>query len=274
MPALLAVVCAGPPSSKVFHPALIEPGPDGHSLSPLAADFRPEGDGDRLALLKLVAALAEVGLDDLVQRDAQRQVRRVLLASGVTVFALASLGALGFAALQGRIAAQNEHNAGDRVVEVMGGDLYARVKRYGGLQLRNELVRGALSFYRGKNIGQLTPEDALRRAKLLQQSGGDDITRGDYAAADAQLSDAESTTGRLLRDAPNDPRRIFAHAQSEFWLGFLRLRQGDDVRAEDAMRAYAALAARLVAIDPNNLDWRKERGDAAAVVTLFSCGRR
>ena len=44
---------------------------------PLAADFRTEGDGPRLAFLKIVAGIAGLPLDALVQRDAQRRVRRV-----------------------------------------------------------------------------------------------------------------------------------------------------------------------------------------------------
>lgn len=56
-------------------------GPDGQptrtQAEPIAADIRPGKDGRRLALLKLVAGLAGLELDDLVQRDAQRRIRRL-----------------------------------------------------------------------------------------------------------------------------------------------------------------------------------------------------
>ena len=65
---------------------------------PVAADLREEGDGRRLAFLKLVAGLTGVGLDDLIQRDAQRRARRLgalaagalagmVLASGLALYA-------------------------------------------------------------------------------------------------------------------------------------------------------------------------------------------
>ncbi len=256
-------------SKQVFHPALLEPGPDGRKISPLAADFRPEGDGDRLALLKLIAALADASLDDLVQRDAQRQVRNVLLTSLASVLGFTAVGALALAVIQARITSQREHAAGDKVVTAVGGDLYTRLKRFGALRLRDDLNRGALGFYSGKDTRQLAPGDVIERAKLLQQSGGDDITRGDFAAADAQLRDAWTSTARLLRAAPNDTRRIFAHAQSEYWLGYLRASEGRDDDAEARMKGYAALAARLVTIDSANADWRLERGYSESNLGVF-----
>ncbi len=61
---------------------------------PLAADARPNADGRTGAKLKIAAALLDVGLDELRQRDVQRQLRRLsALAVG------ASLGMLVMVAL-------------------------------------------------------------------------------------------------------------------------------------------------------------------------------
>jgi tetratricopeptide (TPR) repeat protein len=56
---------------------------------PIAADIRPGKDGHRLALMKLIAGITGLRLDDLVQREAQRRARRLTiiasLAAGVSV---------------------------------------------------------------------------------------------------------------------------------------------------------------------------------------------
>ena len=89
---ILAVI---PPGSgqAVFHPAL-RGWLGGPGIEPMAADFRREGGGRRLALLKLVAALAGVRLDELVQRDAQRQVRRVGIMGAGAVAGIAVVATL------------------------------------------------------------------------------------------------------------------------------------------------------------------------------------
>lgn len=77
-------------------------GPDGAIgdtlAEPIAADMRPQGDGKRLALQKLVAGITGLRLDDLVRREAQRRTRRLtiivttlsiglVLTSGLAVYA-------------------------------------------------------------------------------------------------------------------------------------------------------------------------------------------
>ncbi|MGL6042714.1 MAG: tetratricopeptide repeat protein [Sandaracinobacteroides sp.] len=65
---------------------------------PIAADIRPGKDGHRLALMKLIAGITGLRLDDLVQREAQRRARRLtqiavgsstgmLLTTGLAVYA-------------------------------------------------------------------------------------------------------------------------------------------------------------------------------------------
>lgn len=83
---ILAALLSGEPSLS-FPPALTEGG-----LEPLAADLRPEGDGQQLGFLKIVAGIAGVPLDALIQRDAQRRIRRV---TAITVGALAGMLVMG-----------------------------------------------------------------------------------------------------------------------------------------------------------------------------------
>jgi hypothetical protein len=86
---VIAVIVRGNPEStpSCFPAALREPGPDGQPIEPLAADLRSGKDGSRLALLKIVAAMINVSLDELAQRDQARKRRLVQLRCGLGVCA-------------------------------------------------------------------------------------------------------------------------------------------------------------------------------------------
>lgn len=106
----------GKPEEECFPPALrYRLGPD-HELSetpahPIAADMRREGDGRRGALLKLIAGIAAVPLDQLVQREAQRRVRRAGLLVAGSLAGMAVTGALAFEANRQRLVAERESAA-------------------------------------------------------------------------------------------------------------------------------------------------------------------
>jgi tetratricopeptide (TPR) repeat protein len=106
----------GKPEEECFPPALrFRLGPD-NELSdapahPIAADARREGDGRRGALLKLIAGLAAVPLDQLVQREAQRRVRRAGLLVAGSLAGMAVTGALAFEANRQRLVAERESAA-------------------------------------------------------------------------------------------------------------------------------------------------------------------
>ncbi|WP_293362325.1 toll/interleukin-1 receptor domain-containing protein [Phenylobacterium sp.] len=106
----------GKPDEECFPPALrYRLGPDNELSSepahPIAADMRREGDGRRGALLKLIAGLAAVPLDQLIQREAQRRVRRAGLLVAGSLTGMAVTGALAFEANRQRLLAERESAA-------------------------------------------------------------------------------------------------------------------------------------------------------------------
>ncbi len=266
--AILTALCRGE-VADAFPPALRRHG-DGPVQTPLAADFRPRGDGARLALLKLVATLADVPLEDLVQRDAQRRLRRVTAISVAAGIGMVVAGLLASAAIQGRAAAERERRRGETVIEFLLTDLRHRLKGVGRLDLLNAVNQGALRYYQGQDLATIPVEGLQQRAKLLLDIGEDDEKRGDFPAARAQFEEARRTTLALLRAAPDDPQRVFDHAQSEYWVGLIHWRQGDLAGAEAGFEAYAALARRLVRLAPNNADWRLEPGYADSDLGMFA----
>ncbi|TPE61789.1 tetratricopeptide repeat protein [Sandaracinobacter neustonicus] len=81
---------------------------------PIAADIRPGKDGRRLALMKLIAGITGLRLDDLVQREAQRRARRLTwIATAASVGMLLTTG-LAFYANQQRAVAVEQRVIAER----------------------------------------------------------------------------------------------------------------------------------------------------------------
>lgn len=79
---------------------------------PIAADIRPGKDGKRLALMKLIAGITGLRLDDLVQREAQRRARRLtFIASGASLGMLLTTGLAVYANQQRIVAVEQRHIA-------------------------------------------------------------------------------------------------------------------------------------------------------------------
>ena len=205
----------------------------------------------------------------LVQRDAQRQVRRVIWAAAACVGGVCVAGALTVSMLQAQIEAEREHARGGRMIDRMIGEDRARLKAVGRLDMLRAISRDAMNFFSGRDAGQLSNEDKSRRAKILQEMVEDDIKRGDFKSAESHVGEAMTLTSELLCAEPVNPRFVYDHAQSEFWFGFLRLREGDETSAMAGMQTYATLAYRLTTLEPANLDWRIERAYANSNLATF-----
>jgi hypothetical protein len=245
-----------------FHPALRRR-PHGRATEPLAADFRPGVGGGRIALLKLIAPIAGVALDDLVHRDSQRRVRQAGAVAAGALAGMVLLSALTMVALTQRSAAVHERNKAQALVGFMATDLRNKLKNVNNLELLTTVNNGTLSYYKGEDLTHMTDAALQARAKLLQSMGEDDERRGDLDAARSKIQEAARTTSALLAKSPDDPQRIFDQAQSDYWIGFINWREGDGAKAKAGFQAYAARAARLVQINPHNDDWIKETAFAA-----------
>jgi len=252
---ILAALVAGEPSEAF-------PAPLRDGAEPLAADFRRGRDGPRLALLKLVAGVAGVGLDELVQRDAQRQLRRVMAVTGAAFAAVLAMGLLTIFALDARAEALRQRAEAEALVEFMLTDLRDRLEGVGRLDVLTAVNRRALDYYEGQDLDRLPAGSLERRARVLHAMGEDDEKRGDLDRALAQFQEARRTTAALLAAKPDDPERIFAHAQSEYWVAYVDYRRGRREPARAGWESYRRLAEQLTRIDPQNPKWRRELGYA------------
>lgn len=254
---ILAAIREGEPDES-FPLALRRGVAGGEAVEPLAADFRRGGDGEQLALLKLVAGILGVGLDELVQRDAHRRTQRVMAVTAVSLAAMLGMGVLTAYALSARAEAERQRNQAEGLVEFMLTDLRDRLKGVGRLDVMTAVNERALRYYGDQRLETLSVDSLERRARILHAMAEDDETRGDYRAAIEKGREAARTTAALLAQAPDDPERIFNHAQSEYWIGNAAFQQIRTAEAQKHFLAYYNLAKRLVTVAPRNPDYEKE----------------
>ncbi len=265
---IFTALIEGTPDTS-FHAELLHSPTGDLRRTPLAADFRAAHDGNRLALLKLIAGLENVRLDELVQRDANRRIRTITLISAASAFGMAVMTILAFTAWQQSRIAVAERDRGERVIEFMITRLRSRLKQIGRLDALNDVNSAALDYYQSQDLARLPTSSLQQRAKVLVAIGEDDEQRGKLLSARANFDEANRTTAALLAADPTSEARVFAHAQSEYWSGYVRWRAGDDAGAETRFRHYAQLAEQLAERDPRNPDWQIEVGYATSNLGVF-----
>lgn len=253
---ILSALIGGEPADSF--PPILRQGPE-----PLAADLRRDADGPRLGFLKIVAGLAEVPLDALIQRDAQRRQWRVMAVTLAACCGLLIMGAITTLAITARNEAEQQRSEAEGLIEFMLTDLRTRLKSVGRLEVMNSVNQRAMRYYEHQGDLRAMPDASLeRRARILMAMAEDDDKRGNPGPAFQKVSEAHRTTAAILARKPDDPQAIFSHAQSEYWLGYLAYVRRQRHEAAARFSAYKQLADKLVAAQPGNPDWLRESGFA------------
>lgn len=281
---VFAVIAGGEPwasripgqeEQECFPPAMrFVVAPDGTitdvPAEPIAADLRPEGDGKRVGKLKVVAGLIGVGLDELVRREAQRRQRRLRYAVAASLGGMTVTSGLAITAVVARDEARQQRNEAqlqrtqaDGLVEFMLTDLRKKLEPVGRLDVMDTVGRRALAYYSRQDPTKLDPDALGRRARALQLVAEIRNLRGDSEGALAAFRQAAGTTRELLARDPNNGQRIFDHAQSVFWVGYIAWQRGDLKTGRQAFTEYLTQAQKLVKLDPGNDSWAAEIGYAS-----------
>ena len=232
----------------------------GEPLEPVAADLRRQGDGKRLAILKLVAGMlgTGAGVDELVHRDAQRHARRMAMIAAASMAGMAVTSLLTITAIHARTEARLQHAQAEDLLEFMLGDLRRKLEPAGRLDALDSVGEKVLAYYDRQPAEGLDASSLGRRSRALHLIGEIREQRGRLAEALAAFDSAAATTAQALARAPNDGQRIFDHAQSVYWVGYIAWRRGQMTQAQRAFTEYRQLAQHLVRIDPGRVDWQME----------------
>lgn len=227
---------------------------------PVAADMRDSGDGRRLANLKIISGLLGIGLDELIQRDAQRRNRNLVAVTVMSALGMIIMSALTFVAIEARNGEQLRRAEAEDLIEFMLSDLRDRLDAVGRLDVLDAVGEKAIDYYSKVALSEHTESSLGRRARAFHLLGEVDDLEGDMQGARDAFEMAYQSTAELLSRSPDDEQRVFDHAQSVFWVGYLDWRLGNLHSAETAFREYVSLAEQLIRLDPDNPDWNAEWG--------------
>ena len=232
--------------------------PTARRAEPLAADFRGTKEVRRLAFLKLVAGMLGVGLDELVQRETTRRQRRMGYLAAASLAGMAVTSILAVTAIQARDEARDQRREAEGLIGFMLGDLKDKLQPIGKLDALDGVGSRVLDYYQKVGTSDLSDAALSQRSQALSLMAEVANLRGDTQIALRLYGEAAAGTDEAVERSPDDPQRLFNHAQNVFWIGELARHRGELTRAERAFQDYRRLADRMIAIEPNNMKWRME----------------
>jgi tetratricopeptide (TPR) repeat protein len=234
------------------------PGDFRQGREPLAADLRKQGDGPKLGFLKVVAGVAGVPLDALIQRDSQRQLQRVMAVTGLVGVIAVAMGVMTAIALQARSEAQDQRASAEGLIEFMLTDLREDLNGAAGIAVMTKVNQRALSYYETqRSLSDLAPDSLSRRARVIGRLGEDAMNRRDFELARRNFEERVRTTNRLLEEDPNNVERKFDHALSLNGLAILSQFEGKNEQAESQLHQSWTILSDLKSWTSEALEWRR-----------------
>jgi tetratricopeptide (TPR) repeat protein len=231
---------------------------------PLAADLRGGDEVRRIGLLKLIAGMIGVGLDELVQRETRQRNRRLAWLAAASLAGMAITSGLAFTAIQARDAARDQRREAEGLVAYMVGDLKDKLEPIGKLDALDGVASRVLAYYQKQDTADLSDAALLQRSRALSITAQVAYARGNQLSALKLYQEAQAGTKEAVRRNPDDPQRLYDHAQNVFWIGEISRFRGQLGAAEAAYSSYKKLAGRMVALQPDNLRWKMEAQYAEA----------
>ena len=233
--------------------------PTTRRAEPIAADLRETGDGRRMGLLKIIAGMLGVGLDELAQREASRRRRWLMVVTGASVAGMLIASGLAYTAIDARDEARDQRREAEGLIGFMLGDLRDKLEPLGRLDLMDSVGARALAYYEGQDKSDLSDEALAQRSRALTLMGEMAFARGDLDGALRRYREATAGTTEAVRRAPDNPQNLFYHAQNVFWVGYVDYQRRNLDKAAEAFLEYRRLANRMIALAPANPDYRLER---------------
>lgn len=272
---ILAALFEGDPATS-FPPALTDGG-----VEPLAADFRAEGDGPRLAFLKIVAGVVGAPLDELIQRDAQRRLRRVTavtVASATLALVLLAMTMFALDSRRDALAAQQRAEAQARNTEDLNRylvrDFRQELLALGRLDVAMDFYPRVLEYCRRQARVSGADDSNRNCSDVMQVMGSDHAAKGEFDQARRYFGAAKHATGARLAEQPGDPQRALDHAIATNRLGLLSVAQQEPARALGEYRKALALLGEARAWGETRPEWLRQAAYTEANVgsTMLQTG--
>lgn len=228
------------------------------NTEPVAADLRKSGDGRSLALLKIIAGMIGVGLDDLRQRELQRKQQRM---AAITISSLLVAGVMMVMAINAVLArneADQRRQQAEDLLSFLVGDLRSNLSPIGRLDLLEDVGKQAMNYFATVDVRSLTDGELLKQSQVLTQLGEIRIEQLQYDDALAAFGEAYERSAALQSNNPLDGERLFNRSQAEFWVGFVHWRNGSLSDARQWLTQYRDSALELFALDLSRDDWLRE----------------
>jgi tetratricopeptide (TPR) repeat protein len=233
-----------------FPPALFEQ----QSMEPLAADSRKWADGKRLAMLKIVSGILGIRLDDLRQRDLQRQ-RKIRLVSGLAIVAALSLAIF---SIVSEVSRQNEREKAEQMAGFIV-DLGERLQSTTDLETLALINEQASKHFENLDPDDLSLETGTKVALTLRQMGRVSELQGRLVEALEVFQRSRDLFQTLEAKYPGQPELLYELSNAEYYIGNYHLELGAYEPAREAFRNSHRLTEKLMAAAPENPAWIMER---------------
>jgi tetratricopeptide (TPR) repeat protein len=258
---ILALIVDGDPQAtdpaEACFPAAILEAENGDSKEPLAADVRKYADGKRLALLKIVAGILGIRLDELRRRDAQRRTRNWIAWSLIGVLLTSVMIWLVYSEATTRASAQAQRTNTEELLGFMLGDL-KRLSPIEGLEVLPPDDETQSAFRQELGLDQYDQDELLAKALQWRAAGLELHRQGDLKPAmDRFLQSRAAIIERHQRDG-NTYQNLFELGQAEFYVGLVHWHMGELDQTQESWTRYGAVTRRLVNAEPNNASYVME----------------
>lgn len=257
---ILAVIVKGKPDTA-FPPALTEGGRE-----PLAADMTSK-EGFKFGVTQLAASMLGVGLDQLIRRDQKRRRLRTQLATAVSTTLALVMGGLAWTAIDARDDAQEalgkaetSRNAAEEMVEFMLKDFRDELVPLQKLDLFDSVGKQVAEYYDDIPLEDMDDDRTLRKARAFHVIGEVALRQGNYNQANVEFRSAFELSKLIYQKLPLNATAVYTHAQSEYWLGENHFDQAEFEASLPYKKTYMEMTKELLALDPDNIEWRMEAG--------------
>ena len=247
------------PQQQCFPAALLEC-ENNRLVEPLAADIRKQADGKSLAVAKLVAGLAGLRLDELLQRERQRK-RKLQFVAGIAMIVAVSLVVSN---IQSRVAEKGARLAQETTrasAENMLAEFLAQSERLE--DIADLETRKAFGEVLSSYLAQLVPIDLTIESR--RQLGVALLHRGvilheeeEFEQATEVFNSARKVFQLLLNESQRDEQLMYEFSQVEFWIGQVHLDMGRMEEATMSFNAYSEVSETLHELQPDDAKWTME----------------